>query len=396
MRRFSVFSILIIALSIPAKNAISQINIDSLQITGGLNALQVAASFLTIAPDSRSGAMGDVGGATSPDVNSQHWNAAKYPFIEGKQYGIAFSYTPWLKNLANDISLSYLTGYYCIDKNQTISASLLYFSLGEIIFTNNAGGFVKQFTPHEMSLDVGYSRKFSDKFAGGLVFRYIRSDLTGGYSNDQTVTSAGQSFAADLAAYFQTPIQNGEYALGISITNLGAKMSYSDDVNKDFLPTNLRIGNRATLNMDQYNSFSLSVDLNKLLVPTPPKYYTDEHGNQHIIGKDPNVSIMQGVFQSFNDAPNGGTEELQEIQISTGIEYWYAKQFAVRGGYFYEHKNKGNRKYFTVGAGLRYNVFTLDFAYLIPTNGFNSPMANTVRFSLALDFDTQQAGKKKK
>lgn len=376
-----------LVLQLVPHSVIGQIKIDSLQITGGLNALQVAASFLTIAPDSRSGAMGDVGGATTPDINSQHWNAAKYPFIEDRQYGVAFSFTPWLKNLANDISLSYLTGYYTINKYQSISASLLYFSLGQIIFTNEAGVEVKQFTPHEMAVDVGYSRRFSEKIAGGLVFRYLRSDLTGGYSNDLTTTSAGQSFAVDLNMYFQTPLKWGEYALGVIISNLGAKMSYSDDAHKDFLPTNLRIGNRLTANFDQYNSLSLCVDLNKMLVPTPPIYYTGDDSVTRIIGRDPEVSVMQGVIQSFVDAPNGASEEMQEIQISTGLEYWYAKQFAVRAGYFYEHKNKGNRKYFTVGAGVSYNIFTLDFAYLIPTNGFNSPMANTVRFTLALNFN---------
>lgn len=395
MRKRTLFIVLITSLVAPCKSALSQMVIDSLHITGGLNALHVAASFLTIAPDSRSGAMGDVGGASTPDVNSQHWNAAKYPFIENKKYGVAFSYTPWLNNLANDISLSYLTGYYVVDKMQAVSASLLYFSLGEIIFTDHAGNPVKQFVPHEMSFDLGYSRRFSDKIAGAITFRYLRSDLTGGYSNSLQVTSAGQSFAADMAMYLQVPLSKGEYAFGVNISNLGAKMSYSDDEKKDFLPTNLRIANRALLNIDQYNSFALNLDLNKLLVPTPPRYYTLPNGERIMIGRDDNVAVMTGVFQSFYDAPGGFKEEMQEIQISSGVEYWYAKQFSVRGGYFYEHANKGNRKYFTVGAGIRYNIFVLDFAYLIPMNGFNSPMANTVRFSLSFNFDNPGNSKNK-
>lgn len=394
MRKIS-FIITALCLLIFSKDAISQVNIDSLQITGGLNALEVAASFLTIAPDARSGAMGDVGGASSPDINSQHWNTAKYPFISDKQYGFSFSYTPWLKNLANDMNLSYLIGYYKVDEMQVVSASLLYFSLGEIIFTDNAGIQVKTFSPREMSVDIGYSRKFSDKISGGLAFRYLYSNITGGYSNDMSTTTAGQSFSADLAMYYQTPIKGGEYALGVSITNLGAKMSYSDDEVKDFLPTNLRIGNRISKELDKYNSFSLNLDINKLLVPTPPEYATVD-GEDVMVGYDPDVPVMKGVFQSFYDAPGGFKEEMQEIQISTGAEYWYAKQFAIRAGYFYEHKNKGNRKYFTVGAGISYNVFTLDFAYLIPTNGFNSPLANTVRFSLLFNFEEAKKGRSKK
>ena len=362
----------------------------------GLNSLRVSLPFLSIAPDTRSGGMGDVGGASTPDVNSQHWNVAKYPFLKDKKFGASFTYTPWLKNLDNSIGLSYLAGYYRFDEMQAISASLRYFTMGEVIFTNLHGDQVKKYTPHEFAIDVGYSRRFSDKISSGLAFRYTRSNLTGGYSNDYSNTTAGQTFAADMAMYFQTPINIGaagsEYALGVSITNLGAKMSYSDDRQKEFIPTNLRIANRLSMNIDEYNSFSFNIDLNKLLVPTPGIYVNDTL----IAGHDHDVGVMTGVFQSFYDAPSGFKEEMQEIMIGLGIEYWYAQQFAVRAGYHHQHANKGPNKYFTVGAGLRYNILTLDFSYLIPTIGNNSPLANTVRITIGVDVESSKSKKAKK
>ncbi len=398
-RFFSIFAILgLLLISNVSKGQFD----DDVSLTGGLNALKVAVPFLTIAPDSRAGAMGDVGVATQPDGYSQHWNPAKYPFID-KKWGVAFSYTPWLRNLVNDINLSYLSGYYKLDENQTISGSLLYFSMGEITFrSNNAEDPpIKFFNPNEFSLDFGYSRKFSDYISGALAFRYIRSDLTGGYSQPgQAAAKAGTAFAADVAMYYQHPVRlsdkNGEMAFGLNISNIGSKLSYTDDDdNKNFIPINMRLGGRLTMNIDQYNSFSVMLDANKLLVPTPPVYGTVGGQNVIVAGMDPNVPIVQGMIQSFYDAPNGMEEELQEISYSAGVEYWYAKQFAIRGGYFYEHENKGNRKYFTLGAGLKYNIFNIDFAYLIPTGGFNSPMANTVRFSLSFDFEPVRAKGKK-
>ncbi|BDX36866.1 hypothetical protein CYCD_02210 [Tenuifilaceae bacterium CYCD] len=371
---------------------------DDVSLTGSLNALKVAVPFLTIAPDSRSSAMGDVGAATSPDVNSQHWNSAKFPFIE-KKWGAAYSYTPWLRNLVSDINLSYLTGFYKIDDMQAISGSLLYFSMGDITFTSATSAEpVTIFSPNELSIDFGYSRKFSSSISGGLAFRYIRSDLTGGFTQQGSSTSkAGTSFAADVAMYYQHPVRidgkNGEMAFGLNISNIGSKLSYNDDAIKDFIPINLRLGGRVSMDIDQYNSFSFALDGNKLLVPTPPYY--DDNGNI-IAGEDPNVPIVQGMLQSFYDAPGGMDEEIKEISIATGVEYWYAKQFAIRAGYFYENKDKGNRKYFTVGAGLKYNILNIDFSYLIPTGGFNSPMANTLRFSLSLDFDPVRGKSKKK
>ncbi|HOZ15939.1 MAG TPA: type IX secretion system outer membrane channel protein PorV [Tenuifilaceae bacterium] len=397
-RFFSIFGLIsLVLLSNVSKGQFD----EDMSLTGGLNALKVAVPFLTIAPDSRAGAMGDVGVATQPDGYSQHWNPAKYPFMD-KKWGVAFSYTPWLRKLIPDINLSYLSGYYKIDENQTISGSLLYFSMGEISFTNTESSeTVMFFNPNEFSLDFGYSRKFSDYISGALAFRYIRSDLTGGYSQQgQSASKAGTAFAADIAMYYQRPVRlsdkNGEMAFGLNISNIGSKLSYTDDdENKNFIPINMRLGGRLTIDIDQYNSFSVTLDANKLLVPTPPVYGTVGGQNVIIAGKDPNVPIVQGMLQSFNDAPNGMKEEFQEISYSGGIEYWYAKQFAIRGGYFYEHENKGNRKYFTLGAGLKYNIFNFDFAYLIPTGGFNSPMANTVRFSLSFDFTpTRGRGKK--
>ncbi len=364
---------------------------DTVSLTGALNALRVAVPFLTIAPDSRAGAMGDAGVASTPDANSLHWNPSKLAFIQ-KEWGVAFSYTPWLRNLVNDINLTYLTGYKRLDKEQVISGSLLYFSMGDITFTKagaNGPVEVMHHNPNEFTFDIAYSRMFADLISGGIAFRYIRSDLTGGYSQqDQPAAKAGSAFAADISMYYQQPLfiegKTAEAALGINISNIGSKISYNDEATKDFIPINMRLGGRFTINIDQYNSTSFLLDANKLLVPTPPVY--DKNG-VIVKGMDPDVSIAQGMLQSFYDAPGGSKEELKEIYYAAGIEYWYAKQFAIRAGYFHEDQTKGNRKYFTLGAGLKYNIFNIDFAYLIPQAGFNSPMANTVRFTLSFDFE---------
>lgn len=365
-------------------------------LTGGLNALRVAVPFLTIAPDSRSAGMGDAGAATAPDANSQHWNPAKLAFID-KEWGASFSYTPWLRNLVNDINLTYLTAFKRIDKEQVISGSLLYFSMGEIVFTDNIGTQTTKHNPNEFAFDIAYSRKFANLISGGLAFRYIRSDLTGGYAQQgQSSSKAGSSFAADIAVYYDQPLiidnQKAQLAIGMNISNIGSKISYNDDPIKDFIPINMRLGSRFTMDFDMYNSMSFVLDANKLLVPTPPIYNSN---NEIIKGKNPDVPLVQGMLQSFSDAPGGMKEELHEISYSTGLEYWYAKQFAIRAGYFGEHKTKGNRKYFTLGAGLKYNVFTLDFAYLIPQSGQNNPMANTVRFTLSFDFEKNVKDKSK-
>ena len=388
-----------VLLNLPDLNA--QISSGDLDGSDQLNTIQTSLPFLTIAPDSRAGAMGDVGAATEPDVNSQHWNMGKYAFLDSKG-GFAISYTPWLRNLIPDINLAYLAGFYRIDDQQVISSSLRYFSLGNIVFTDITGTVTGQYNPNEFAVDAGYSRLFTDYFSGGIAFRFIRSDLTSGQNTaDGQETRPGISFAADLGFYYQRDVDvgsgEGEWAAGAALTNMGTPVSYTVDADKTPIPTNLRLGGRFTYNIDDYNKISIMADLNKLLVPTPPVWETDSATNEQYVlrGKEPPGSVILGMFQSFYDAPgalksNGNysvaSEEFREIAYSIGAEYWYRNQFAIRTGYFHEHASKGNRKYFTVGVGLRLNVFALDFSYLVPTNGQNSPLANTLRFTLGFDF----------
>jgi hypothetical protein len=387
--------------SIHTSAQISTGELGGANIEPELNAIQTAVPFLTIAPDSRSGAMGDVGAASAPDVNSQHWNIGKYAFLDSRG-GFAISYTPWLRNLIPDINLAYLSGYFRVDEQQVISTSLRYFSLGNITFTNIDGSFAGQYNPNEFAIDAGYSRLFTDNFSGGIAFRFIRSDLTSGQqTSDGQETKAGISFAADLGFYYQNQVNvgsgDGEWAAGISLTNMGTPISYSVDSDKTPIPTNLRLGGRFLYNIDEYNSISFNMDLNKLLVPTPAVMVVDSTSGDLVVerGKELPGSTVVGMIQSFYDAPgeprSDGTysvlaEEVHEIAYSVGLEYWYRNQFAIRTGYFHENATKGNRKYFTVGVGLKLNVFALDFAYLVPTNGQNSPLANTLRFTLGFDF----------
>jgi hypothetical protein len=359
------------------------------KLLGTLNTIQTTVPFITIAPDSRAGSMGDLGVATTPDVNSQHWNAAKYAFVEDRS-GISISYTPWLRNIVNDINLAYLSAFYRLDTKQTISASLKYFSMGEVIFRDIEGEFVDNVTPNEFSFDVGYSRLLSDYFSVALVMRFIRSDIAGGGSYGGLDYNAGYSFGADLGLYYQHPVELGglksEFAWGANISNLGSKISYTEGSDKQFIPANLRLGARYTLDIDEYNSIALAVDLNKLLVPTPPIM----SGDTVVYGRKIPSSLPLSWIQSFYDAPDGFNEEMKEIMISTGLEYWYRDQFAIRGGYFHESENKGNRKYFAVGVGLKLNVFFIDFSYLISTSGRNNPLANTMRFTLGLNFSEKK------
>ncbi len=352
-----------------------------------LNSIQTTVPFITISPDSRAGAMGDLGVATSPDVNSQHWNAAKYIFSKDKS-GVSLAYTPWLRNLVNDINLAYLSAFYHVDDRQAISGSLKYFSMGEIIFRNMEGVETGEYTPNEFALDLGYSRLLSEYMSTALVLRFIRSDITGGGSVDGQQYNAGYSFAADLGLYYQRPVglggMDGEFAWGLNFSNLGTKISYTEGSDKQFIPANLRLGARYTIDIDEYNSFTLAVDLNKLLVPTPPKMSTS--GDTVLFGKKIPNSLPLSWIQSFYDAPGGFKEEMKEFMISTGVEYWYHDQFAMRLGYFNESDTKGNRKFFTAGIGLKFNVFFLDFSYLISTKGKNNPLANTMRFTLGMNF----------
>ncbi len=358
--------------------------------TSGANTITTAVPFLGITPDSRAGGMGDAGVGLTPDVSSQHWNPAKYVFMESDM-GVGLSYSPWLRALVNDINLAYLSGYKKIDDQQAISSSLRYFSLGDIVFTDIRGTKLTTQSPNEFAIDFGYSRKLSDIFSGSVAVRYIRSDLTGGQMVNGVETRPGNSFAADVAFYwyneFRANRKDNIFSAGINIQNIGSKISYTDGEVKDFIPTNLMIGASYTTELDDYNSFSFSFEANKLLVPTPPKDSTTYVDGEVILAsRASDMSVIKGMITSFYDAPGGFKEEMQEITLAIGVEYWYNKQFAIRGGYFYENENKGNRKYFTAGAGLRMNVFSLDFSYLLPTQR-NHPLENTLRFTLSFDID---------
>ena len=356
------------------------------------NYISTGMPILLIAPDAVASAMGDAGVASTPDAYSAHWNNAKYAFINNKG-GISTTYTPWLRNLGlSDMNLLYLAGYYSINNRSAMAASLTYFSLGDIQHTDEEGTDQGTFMPNEFAFDVTYAMKLSDNLSLGASGRYIRDDLTNGQDVERQTTKAANSLAADVGLYYQKDIdQKQTMAAGVNISNLGSKLSYSDDdTQNEFLPANLRFGGRYTYNADDFNKISVLLDFNKLLVPTPPQL-NEETGEYE--GKYENMAdyrstgSIQGVFNSFMDAPGGFKEELSEIALSVGAEYWYANTFAARAGYFYEHENKGGRKYITLGIGMKYNIFVFDLAYLIPTSDFsNNPLANTIRISLALNF----------
>ena len=360
-----------------------------------LNTITTAVPFLLISPDSRAGGMGDVGVATSPDANSLHWNPAKFAFVED-EVGFAVSYVPWLRALVPDINLSYLAGYKKLNKNEAIAMELRYFTLGDITFTDVIGNNLGQYKPSEFAIGSAYSRKLSDQFSLAISGRYIYSNLTGGQSAGGITTNAGQSIAADVAGYYRKDIRIAkkdiELAIGANVSNIGNKVRYTETSTRDFIPINLRLGTALNADLDEYNKISFAFDINKLLVPTPP-IYNDSIDGQIDFGQDPNVSVVSGIFQSFGDAPGGFSEEMREINFSIGTEYWYDDQFAVRAGYFNEHNTKGGRKFFTFGSGVKYNVFALDFSYLINAsraiNG-NNPLANTMRFTLIFDFGAME------
>jgi hypothetical protein len=336
------------------------------------NPIQTVVSFLTIAPDSRAGAIGDAGAATTPDAFSMHWNPSKFAFIDGKG-GVALSYVPWLRYIVSDINIAYLTGYYRFDKKQVLSGSLRYLTYGQIDFTDETGYTMLVVSPNEWAIDAAYSRLFSEKFAGGITFRFIYSNLTHGYRD----TKPGYSIAADVSGYYHNDItlfnKDALFALGLNISNIGSKMSYTESYS-DFIPMNMKIGSALTYNFDKFNKVMLTVDLNKLLVPTPDSTVTVEE----------NISVAEALFTSFADAPGGFIEELHEITYSYGAEYWYNDMFALRAGYFHENANKGKRQYFTAGAGFRMSGFTIDFSMLMPV-AVSHPLARTLRFSLSFD-----------
>ena len=357
------------------------------------NPIQTGVTSLGIAPDARGGGMGDIGAATDPDVNSQFWNPAKYAFAYSPA-GFSFSYTPWLRKLVSDINLAYLAGYYKIGSSemQAISASLRYFSLGEITITDDNGDATDAINPYEMAIDLGYSRMLSEKFSMGVVFRYIYSNLS--YSSSEDVSPAS-AFAADIAGYYTTyPIigrNECQFSLGFNISNIGSKVSYDGGETSAFLPTNLKVGGTLLFPLDDYNTMSISCDLNKLLVPTAPQASQFDGGSDSQAYEDAMqdyyaISPISGIFKSFSDAPGGFKEELREINYSFGAEYSYNQQFFLRGGYYNEHASKGNRKYFTLGAGFALNVFRLDAAYVIST-AQTSPLDQTLRFTLAFDME---------
>ena len=342
----------------------------------------------SIAPDARAGGMGDVGVATDPDVASQYWNPAKYPFTISRA-GVSLNYTPWLRQLVSDIDLAYLVGYYRIGDYSAVSASMRYFSLGEV-FYGDTSDTQMTLNPYEMSLDVAYSIMLSEKFSIAAGVRWIYSDLT--YNYDDT-SSPGSAFAVDLAAYYQNYINIGQrecqLGLGLDISNVGSKINFGGDENSEFLPANLRVGASLMVPVDEYNRFSIAFDANKPLVPTMPVKQDGESDEDFITRKQKDyydVSPISGIFKSFNDAPGGFKEELQEVRWSIGGEYVYNDKFSLRAGYHHESENKGNRKYFTVGAGFKMNVFSLDAGYVIATAKSN-PLDQTLRFSLTFDMD---------
>lgn len=357
------------------------------------NPVNTSVTSQTIAPDARSGGMGDVGAATDPDVNSQYWNPAKYPFAISRA-GVSLNFTPWLRQLVNDINLAYVAGYYRIGDYSAVSGSLRYFSLGEVSdYSSMSSGDISNgmtINPYEMSLDVAYSLMLSEKFSIAAAVRWIYSDLTYNFTDD---TSPGSAFAADLALYYQTYPMISEHecqlGLGLNISNIGSKITFGGSDNSEFIPTNLRLGASLKYPIDDYNSITFAADANKLLVPTYPKQDEGEstEAYQQRVQKDYyDVSSIGGIFKSFSDAPGGFKEEMEEVQWSVGAEYSYNDRFSLRAGYHHESQNKGNRKYFTVGAGFKMSVFSLDAGYVIATAKSN-PLDQTLRFTLSFDMD---------
>ena len=354
------------------------------------NPVHTSVTSQTIAPDARGGAMGDIGAATDPDVNSQYWNPAKYPFTISRA-GVALNYTPWLRQLVNDMDLAYLAGYYRIGDYSAVSSSLRYFSLGEVYTSSDVSGSNDMtIRPYEMSFDVAYSLMLSEKFSIAAAVRWIHSDLTYDYTEE---TTPGNAFAADIAAYYQNYINIGQrecqLGVGLNVSNIGSKITFGGDDNSEFIPTNLRLGASLMVPIDEYNKFTIAADANKLLVPTYPQKKEEESDEDFEVRKQKDyydVSSISGIFKSFTDAPGGFKEELQEVNWSVGGEYTYNDKFSVRAGYHHESENKGNRKYFTVGAGFKMNVFSLDAGYVIATAKSN-PLDQTMRFTLTFDMD---------
>lgn len=411
IRNLLFVSVILGSILIKSNTCFGQYNFIGKDLTNRRNVVTTAVPFLLITPDSRSGALGDAGVALSPDANSIHWNPAKLAFIES-DLGVSLSYVPWLKALVPDINLSYLSYYMRIDEISTFGASLRYFSLGDIAFTNDQGEHIGDFRPNELALDGAYARKLSKSFSLGLALRLIYSNLAGNLAlSSGAETKPGWAFAGDISGFWKVkPLEVAGRDLfinvGGNISNVGSKITYTDKIDRDFIPINLRLGTALKYEIDEYNDITLVFDLNKLLVPSLPVYQTDSSGrpvtnpDQTLLiysGENPDVPVIQGILQSFYDAPGGSKEEIREINPSVGLEYWYKQQFAFRAGYFYEHKTKGNRQFFSVGIGLKYNILNLDVSYLIPSNtgtaSQTSPLDKTLRFTLQFDFGQMKENK---
>lgn len=346
-----------------------------------------AVPFLGIAPDSRSSAMGDVGVALSADANSAYWNVGKLAFIDSDM-GASISFSPWLANLVDDMYITYLTGYAKVDDGRYVAASLRYFDLGSMDFTNDQGGVTRSFNPREFAADISYSMQLSERFGMGLTARFIHSNLAGSFTNSTGDSRPANSAAVDIGAFYENKELSlgnlpSTLRLGAQFSNVGIKMTYSDETQRDFLPSNLRLGGALTAEFDGFNSLTFAFDVNKLLVPSPP--IVDAQGNI-TAGKDPNRNLLSGIFGSFADAPDGFAEEMRELMLSMGAEYWYNDLFAARAGYFHENSLKGARQYFTFGAGLRFTKFGFDVSYLLARKQ-NHPLENTLRFSLMVNLD---------
>jgi len=351
-----------------------------------INVVTTAVPFLRISPDARSGGMADMGVATTPDAIAGLWNIGKVAFNSSKG-GIVATYTPWLKDLVNDVYLASLAGYYKFDDDQALSASLRYFSLGNITFTDNLGNDFGSFRPREFGIDVGYSRRLNAKNGIGVALKYINSNLAGGTTVGSTTYKTGSAVAADLGFYHDGVKADGDgFAWGVVLANLGSKIAYTDNADaKDFIPANLGVGLNWRNQINTTNSISFGLEVNKLLVPTPPADPATADQLREYRAK----SVIGSWFSSFGDAPDGFSEELKEFQLSVGGEYWYNNQFALRAGYFHESKEKGNRRYFTAGIGIKYNIFGFNFAYLLPSGSgvSRNPLSNTLRFSVMFDLD---------
>lgn len=378
------FSALSLALVTGKTNA--QATIGNTQTNGSeSNNIVTAVPFLLITPDARSGAMGNAGVAVTGDANSSSVNASKLAFLD-KPYGFSISYSPWLKSLVPDINLAFLSGFYKLDDRNTIGASLRYFSLGSIQLTDINQQELGISNPNEFAFDVSFARNFGEEFSLGSSLRYIYSNLASGQFASTGEIRGGNAIAVDVSGLYKTNTSMfGKEAIisaGANISNIGTKMNYADGGQNFFLPTNLRLGGASTISVDALSTLTIAVDFNKLLVPTQPIY---DSSNQIVSGKDPNRSVPAGIFGSFSDAPGGFSEEVREVGISTGVEYWYNQQFAIRAGYNYQSPMKGDSRYFTMGLGLKYNVFNIDFSYLL-ANTQTSPLANTLRFGLLFNF----------